>query len=91
MAMKKFHPILLCILLTSCAGGWTEDDKKKLRDDCVEQARSQISEEQTKKYCDCFVEQMVKTYPVFNDMMDHYQSDTVEKLKAHCRHEIGLP
>ena len=47
-------------------------------------------QKKTDKYCDCFVEQMVKTYPVFNDVMEHYQSDTVEKLKAHCRHEIGM-
>ena len=89
--MKPLLPLLCSIFLVSCAGGWTEDDKKKLHADCVEQAGRQISAEQTKKYCDCFVEQTVKTYPVFNDMMEHYQSDTVEQLKAHCRHEIGLP
>jgi hypothetical protein len=44
----------------------------------------------TNKYCDCFVEQMVTAYPVFNDVLEHYQSDTVERLKAHCRKEIGL-
>jgi hypothetical protein len=89
--MKLSFSLLLLLTLSACAGGWTDEDKKKLRDDCVEQTRTQISEEQTRKYCDCFVEQMVTTYPVFNDMMDHYKSDTVEKLKAHCRHEIGLP
>jgi hypothetical protein len=88
--MKICLPILLCLLLTSCAGGWTEEDKKQLRNDCVEQAKTQISAENTAKYCDCFVEQMVKTYPVFNDVMEHYKSDSVEKLKAHCRHEIGM-
>jgi hypothetical protein len=80
---------MLCFC--SCAGGWTEDDKKQLRADCVEQARNEISEAQTTRYCDCFVEQMVKTYPVFNDVMEHYRSDTVEKIKAHCRQEIGVP
>ncbi len=85
---------LLCIALlslSSCAGGWTDDDKKQLRADCVSQAKTQISEANTAKYCDCFVEQMVKTYPVFNDVMEHYQSDTVEHIKAHCRAEIGMP
>lgn len=83
--------LVITLTLSSCAGGWTEDDKKELRADCVSQAKTQISAEKTDKYCDCFVEQMVKTYPVFNDVMEHYQSDTVEKLKAHCRHEIGMP
>lgn len=78
------------LALSSCAGGWTESDKTQLRDDCVQQARTQISADKTSKYCDCFVEQMVKAYPVFNDVMEHYQSDTVEQLKAHCRKEIGM-
>jgi hypothetical protein len=89
--MKILIPLCFIIALSSCAGGWTEEDKKQLRDDCVWQAHTQISEAKTSKYCDCFVEQMVKTYPVFNDVTEHYQSDTVEQLKAHCRHEIGLP
>lgn len=90
--MKKLLPFLcLTLLLCSCAGGWTEDDKKKMRDDCLQQSKGQIGEDKANKYCDCFVEQMVKTYPVFNDMMEHYQSDTVERLKAHCRGEIGMP
>ncbi|MBS1643848.1 MAG: hypothetical protein JST36_02325 [Bacteroidetes bacterium] len=92
--MKKLAFVVLptfCLLLCSCAGGWTEDDKNKLRDDCLAQARTQISEEQSKKYCACFVEQMVAKYPVFNDMMRGYQTDTIEALKKHCRAEIGLP
>ena len=89
--MKILTSLCLIIALSSCAGGWNEDDKKQLRAECVEQARTQISQAQTGKYCDCFVEQMVKTYPVFNDVMEHYKSDTVDALKAHCRHEIGLP
>lgn len=88
--MKSILPLCLIITLSACAGGWTEEDKKQLRDDCVAQSRTQITEAQTAKYCDCFVAQMVKTYPIFNDVMDHYQSDTVEALKAHCRREIGL-
>lgn len=81
---------VLCLFLHSCGGGWTEEDKKKLRDDCVSQAKTQISEANTKKYCDCFVEQMVAKYPVFNDMMNKYQADTIEALKKHCRNEIGM-
>ncbi len=85
-------PALLAVfLLSSCAGGWTDDDKKSLRTDCMDQSRGQIGEAQAGKYCDCFVESMVKTYPVFNDVMEHYKSDTVEKLKARCRQEVGLP
>ncbi len=86
--------LLACLVLfslSSCSGGWTEEDKKSLRNDCLEQSRAQIPEAQAAKYCDCFVESMVKTYPVFNDVMEHYKSDTVEKLKAHCRQEVGLP
>jgi hypothetical protein len=89
--MKILNSIILILALSGCAGGWTDEDKKTLRDGCVEQSRSQISEELTNKYCDCFVEQMVKTYPVFNDAMEHAVSDTVEQLKARCRKEIGLP
>lgn len=89
--MKLFPLLIAPLLLTSCAGGWTEDDKKQLHAECVEQEKTQISESNTAKYCDCFVEQMVKTYPVFNDVVEHYRSDTVEQLKAHCRHEIGMP
>ena len=88
--MKILLPIALIITLGSCAGGWTDDDKKQLRESCVTQARGQISEAQTEKYCNCFVEQMVTTFPVFNDAMAHAQSDTVEKLKARCRQEIGV-
>lgn len=90
--MKYLLPLLALILtFSSCAGGWTEEDKKQLREQCLSQSNSQIGEAQAKKYCDCFVEQMVKTYPVFNDVLEHYQSDTVEKLKTHCRQEIGMP
>ena len=93
--MKKrcFYPAALALLISlgSCAGGWTDDDKKQLRKECAEQVGSQITEARRDKYCDCFVDQMVKTFPVFNDVMEHYQSDTVDALKAHCRKEIGLP
>ena len=89
--MRILIPVLVLFAFSSCAGGWTNEDKKQLRDDCVTQAKTQISESATAKYCDCFVAQMVKTYPVFNDMTEHYQSDTVERLKAHCRKEIGMP
>ena len=89
--MRILLSLCLIITLGSCAGGWTEDDKKKLRSDCMEQADSQIGEDKANKYCDCFTEEMVKAYPVFNDMLEHYQSDTVEKLKEHCRHQLGLP
>ena len=88
--MRNLIFLSLILFLSACGGGWTEEDKKQMRDDCVRQSRTQISEEQTNKYCDCFVEQIVKTYPVFNDMLDNYKSDTVEKLKEHCRREIGL-
>ena len=91
MKLQLLPFCIFIITLSSCAGGWSDEDKKQLRNDCVQQAKTQISEANTAKYCDCFVEQMVKTYPVFNDVMEHYQSDTVEKLKAHCRHEIGMP
>jgi hypothetical protein len=89
--MKILSSIVLLIALSSCAGGWTEDDKKQQRNGCMEQARGQISEEMANKYCDCFLEELVTTYPVFNDFMDHIQSDTIERMKASCRHEIGLP
>lgn len=89
--MKAILLICLIAVLSSCAGGWTEEDRKQLRHDCMEQSRSQISEARAAEYCGCFVAQMVKAYPVFNDVVEHYQSDTVEALKAHCRREIGLP
>ncbi len=89
--MKKLLQLFLLLTFTGCAGGWTDDDKKGLRTDCLEQSRNQIGEDKAGKYCDCFVESMVKTYPVFNDVMEHYKSDSVEKLKAHCRQQVGLP
>lgn len=89
--MKQFLRLSIALIfLTGCAGGWTEEDKTKLHGECMEQSRRQIPEAQATKYCDCFVEGMVRTYPVFNDVMEHYQSDTVEKLKAHCRQDIGM-
>lgn len=89
--MKIIYAALCCLLFASCAGGWTEDDKKQLRQECMSQSVPQIGEGRAAQYCDCFVEQMVKAYPVFNDMMDNYRSDTIEQLKQHCRREIGLP
>jgi hypothetical protein len=89
--MKIIYAALSCLLLASCAGGWTDDDKKQLRQECMNQSVSQIGEQRAATYCDCFVDQMVTAYPVFNDAMEHYNSDSVEKLKKHCRKEIGLP
>lgn len=57
----------------------------------MSQSTPQIGEQRAATYCDCFVNQMVKQYPVFNDMMERYQTDTIEKIKQHCRKEIGLP
>ncbi|MBS1616511.1 MAG: hypothetical protein JST06_10390 [Bacteroidetes bacterium] len=89
--MKILYAALCCLLLASCAGGWTEGDKSQLRQECMSQSVPQIGEQRASTYCNCFVEQMVKQYPVFNDMMERYQADTIEKLKKHCRKEIGLP
>ncbi len=89
--MKAIHTlVLLPLFLASCAGGWHDEDKAKLRNDCMSQSAHQIGEAKANAYCDCFVEQVVKTYPVFNDFMDHMSLDTVEKLKAHCRKANGI-
>ncbi len=89
--MKMLLAACLCLLFASCAGGWTEDDKKQLRKECMTQSVPQIGETRAATYCDCFVEQMVHTYPVFNDMMDKFNVQIVDSLKKHCRKEIGLP
>lgn len=89
--MKPIYSlVLLPLFLTSCAGGWHDEDKAKIRTDCMRQADNQIGEAKAKAYCDCFVDKMVKTYPVFNDFMDHMNLDTVDKLKAECRKANGL-
>lgn len=84
-----FIPVF-AIILTGCAGGWTEEDKKAFRQDCVESVGSQIDAAQRSAYCDCFTGQMVKTYPVFNDAMEHQDTAKLEAARAHCRKEIGM-
>jgi len=82
----------LCFIVTlgSCAGGWTEEDKNSFRQDCISSVGSQLSDANRKTYCDCFTDQMVSIYPVFNDAMEHRDSAKLEAAKAHCRKEIGL-
>lgn len=89
--MKRIYLLLaMPVLLTSCAGGWQAEDKEKLRKECLLQAEQQVGDATGKGYCDCFVESVVKSYPVFNDFMENRNADTLEKLKARCRHENGL-
>jgi len=89
--MKAIYTLaVLPLLLTSCAGGWNDEDKAKIRVDCMRQAERQIGDAKANAYCDCFVDKMVKTYPVFNDFMDHMNLDTVDKLKAECRKANGI-
>lgn len=89
--MKPANSLLILpLFLASCAGGWHDEDKARIRTDCMQQADPQIGEAKAKAYCDCFVEKMVHTYPVFNDFMDKMNIDTVNKLKAECRSENGL-
>jgi hypothetical protein len=89
--MKPIYILLLLpLFLGSCAGGWQEEDKAKLRNECLSQSTQQIGEGKAKAYCDCFVDQVVAKYPVFNDFMEHMSLDTVESLKAHCRKVNGI-
>jgi hypothetical protein len=88
--MRILLSLCLIIALGSCAGGWTEEDKKLFRQDCISSVGSQLGEAQKNKYCECFTEQMVSIYPVFNDAMEHRDSAKLEEAKAHCRKEIGL-
>ena len=82
--------LILPLFLASCAGGWQDEDKQKLRADCLSQSTQQIGEAKAKAYCECFVDQVVNKYPVFNDFMEHISLDTVERLKARCRKENGI-
>jgi len=88
--MKILISLPFILALGSCAGGWTEEDKSKFRDDCKSSVSTQLPEAQANKYCDCFTDQMVSIYPVFNDAMEHRDSAKIEGAKAHCRKEIGL-
>lgn len=89
--MKPIYTLLILpLFLASCAGGWHDEDKAKIRTDCMRQAEGQIGSEKANAYCDCFVAKMVKTYPVFNDFMENMNPDTVDRLKAQCRQENGI-
>jgi hypothetical protein len=82
---------LLCTLsLASCAGGWTEEDKKQFTQDCRNAVRSDLNDEKAATYCDCFTNKMVEIYPVFNDAMEHRDSAKLENAKAECRKAIGM-
>ena len=88
--MRILLSLAIILTLGSCAGGWTEEDKVTFRKDCISSVGSQLADEQKSKYCDCFTEQMVSIYPVFNDAMEHRDSAKIAGAQEHCRKEIGL-
>jgi hypothetical protein len=88
--MRYLTGILFLFILSGCAGGWTTEDKEKFRKDCINGTYSNLPEDKVKDYCDCYTEQMVKEYPVFNDALEHRDSAKNARMQKHCLHEIGM-
>jgi len=89
--MKLLPALLFIVSISSCAGGWTDEDKRLFKKDCQESVGHQIDSMKRDIYCQCFTEEMVQTYPVFNDAMEHRDSAKLENAKTHCRNQIGMP
>lgn len=82
--MNRVLSILLgsaILLLTSCGGGWNEDRKTKIKNDCISEGNYD---------CDCFVKTTIEVFPNPEDYNNQSEEDKAkyeEKLKA-CEVEV---
>lgn len=89
--MKKIILSLFVVAaLASCnsGGGWTADQKDKLRKPCVDGLGGAIEEKAAKKYCDCVVDEAVKKYSSYSEMEKKGSEEAGKELGMKCIGEL---
>lgn len=66
------------LILTSCAGGWSDDQKKQINNTCLGSGLYD---------CDCYVEEVVKAYPNPDDFNNLTQEEK-DAVVENCAVEI---
>lgn len=93
----KYRFLLLSALsittfLTSCSGGWTDEDKKQYLQSCYEgQAGRTYPDDMAKEYCECALEKTMQVYPHFNDIVENQDSTRLTALYDSCANQIIKP
>lgn len=85
--MKKvllFASIVAAVSMTSC-GGWNDDNKKELKDNCVGIEEILYEKDEAGKICDCMVGKLVAKFP----KADQTQADVANTLEE-CAKESGF-
>jgi len=80
---------LIALTLSSCAGGWHDDDKANYLYICQQDARFNFNtDEETKAYCECSLEKLMALYPKMEDVIINKDSlKAAEQLNA-CRDQV---
>lgn len=65
--------LLACLSMAACEGGWLKEDKEQFLQSC------RLGRPRSDAYCQCRLEQTMKTYPTINGMLENYDS---AKLRA---------
>jgi len=66
--MKKsiviaFAALVGIVSLSSCGGGWTEDNKTSMKETCSSLMKLSYEETDAVAICDCYINNLVEKYP----------------------------
>lgn len=66
--MKKsiviaFAALVGIVSLSSCGGGWTEDNKTSMKETCSSLMKLSYDEADAVAICDCYISNLVEKYP----------------------------
>ncbi len=81
----------LSMLCCSCENTWDSETKDMFQQSCLEDAnRWATSLGQSKAYCDCVLEKMMKKYPKVSDALEHVDSIMVDEELKSCKTETAV-
>ncbi len=85
--MKKICALLLLtVLLTSCQGVWTQDDKDAFYEACIDDTKSWINDPaKAKLYCECVTIRVMERYPTVSDALENIETISKDPQIQVCR------
>lgn len=73
------------MLLSSCTGGWTKEDKQNFFNSCLEEQKQSGSQKDVEMYCKCYMDKVMAKYPTYEDFSEHINVDTLAAFQNACR------
>lgn len=81
--MKRLSLLVAAtLLLASCEGGWSEEDRMNFMNYCENEAGPSV--QFRKAYCQCRLEQTMKVYPTINSFVENKDSVKLRLAFAKC-------